>query len=197
MSHDQGSGTVIELAPAYLRFRESHHAVARWFAMGCTISKVCDLTGYSRRRLQILLFDPAFKNLISDYKNNHDPEWRQDIDTYDRLQRHNMIQAEMQISERLEAADEGGDPLPVAILDRISQSRADRTGYSKHSKHTIEHSFAERLDAAIERSNKARLIEAQPLANRQESPPATKPAAMVESRPSTVLEGGIVQRRLK
>ena len=36
--------------PAFVRFRESHHAIARMFAAGWTISKVFPRDGYTRRR---------------------------------------------------------------------------------------------------------------------------------------------------
>lgn len=179
---------------SFARFRESHHAVAREFAKGLTLSEVCRSTGYTRRRLKILLDDPTFQELITSYAVEFGNAVRQDFDAYDDLQRKNMLLAEQQITDRLDGAlDEDGDPIPLHILDRISQSRADRTGYSKHSTVKHEHSFADALDKAIERSNKARVIdhvpaqiEARPLPDATHQPPdvPTKGAEPLLPKPS-------------
>lgn len=135
---------------------------------------VCRQTGYSRHRLNILLADPTFQELIASYNAEFDEKVREDLDVYDELQRRNMIRSEMLISERLENEDE---PPPLHILDRISQNRADRTGYGKNSTIKHEHSFAEALDKAIERSGKARVIEHVP------SQIEAQPVPQVPTRP--------------
>lgn len=160
----------VAASPAYVRFRESHHAVARWFAQGLTMSMVCERTGYTRRRLNLLLADPTFQDLVATYHAEIEERVRKDIDVYDDLQRRNMIRAEHLIADRL---DDEEEPLSVSILDRISQGRADRTGYSKHSTVKHEHSFADALDRAIERSGRAKVIDHEP----------PKQLAVIEARP--------------
>lgn len=142
-------------APAYLRFRESHHAIARWFAQGLTISKVADNTGYSRRRLHILLADPTFQELVASYHADLDAEVRKDLDIYRDLSTKNMIRAELVVQDHL---DDEENPPSLTMANKISQDRADRLGYGKNSTIKHEHTFADALDRAIERSARAKVI---------------------------------------
>lgn len=171
--------------PVFVRFRESHHAIARWFAQGCTVSKVCDLTGYSRRRLHLLLSDPTFQELVVNYHNELDDEVRKDLDVYRDLSTKNMIRAELIVQDKL---DDEEEPMSAALANKISQDRADRLGYGKNSTVKHEHTFADALDRAIERSNKARVIEHKPsevrsLPTAEQEPPASTQPSVAEPRP--------------
>jgi hypothetical protein len=137
------------------RFRESHHALARMIAAGMTTALITQRTGYSRRRITILLGDPSFNELIAVYSKRIEEKWDENVDAYLDLGMGNMIRAESQIAEHLDKSEDTGELLPVGVLDRISQGRADRFGYSKHTVLHHNHDFASALDRAIARSGKA------------------------------------------
>ena len=139
-------------------FRESHHAVARMFAVGMSASAIRQRTGRTARSLSLLLADPSFQELIEFYTQRVEEKWEENVDRYLDLGISNMIRAESLIADKLEADDE----VPITVLDKISQGRADRFGYSKNSTLRVEHDFASALDKAISRSDKARVIEHQP-----------------------------------
>lgn len=171
------------------RFRESHHAVAKMFASGMTNSMIRQRTGLSNRRLELLWNDPSFQELIAVYAQRVDEVWNKNLDTYLDLGMSNMINAESQIAERLdEALNVGAEPIPLAMLDKISQGRADRFGYGKNSTIEHKHDFASLMDRAIERSGKAKevkMIEGQALA---QDAPVTAPPAPLEPESSQVAQ---------
>jgi|SRR5579872_759921 len=140
------------------QFRESHHAVARMLAAGMTPSMIRQRTGRSQRSLSLLMADPTFQELIAYYTKRIEDKWEENMDSYLDLGMSNMIRAEAQIAERLEAAEENDEPIPLMTLDRISQGRADRFGYGKNQRIDVNVNFADKLDRAIERS---KTIEAQ------------------------------------
>ena len=107
-------------------------------------------TGISIRRLTLLLGDPSFEALIASYAERVAEKWDENVDKYLDLGLGNMILAEAQIAERLNDALDG-EPVPLLTLDRISQGRADRFGYSKHAVIHHNHSFDEQLERAIAR----------------------------------------------
>jgi hypothetical protein len=150
------------ITPTFLRFRESHHAVAKMFASGMTISKVAHSTGYTRRRLHLLLSDPSFQELIIEYAKSVEDKIDEASDTYAELAIANMLRAEAQIQERLDAAEAEDETLPMRELLAIAKDRADRFGYGpKSTRVNVNVDFATQLDRAIERTSK--VIEARPL----------------------------------
>jgi hypothetical protein len=169
-------------SPAFVRFRETHHAVARMFATGATISKASRDTGYTRRRLHILLQDPSFQELIAEYAKTLGDKIEEAQDQFAEMAISNLIRAEAQLQEVLDQAEEEGEPRPVRELLAIVKDRADRFGYS--SKRVVQHdiSFAARLDSAIERSSKAKVIEHQPLSVAPPPDPPKKAPTMVDAR---------------
>src|SRR5208282_4607503 len=91
----------------------------------------------------------------------------------------NMIASERMIAERLDAAEEkDAVPISLPVLDKISQGRADRFGYSKHTVHHHEHDFATALDRAIARSGKAEVI--KQIEGRAEPPQELKLISQLE-----------------
>ena len=141
-----GDLTIIE------RFREGHHAVARMIAAGMTPSMVRQRTGYSTRRLTLLMGDSAFNDLIAHYAKRLHAQWDVEDDIYATMMTANRIRAEFTVTEHMDRAEDSGELIPLAMADKISQSRADRQGYGKHSTITHNHDFAAALDRAIERS---------------------------------------------
>ena len=165
------------------RFRESHHAVAKMFASGMPPDQIRQRTGYSTRRLTLLFGDPSFQELIAVYAQRVDERWNANLDTFLDLGMGNMIRAEAQIAEHLDKSEDTGELLPLGALDRISQGRADRFGYSKHAIVEHKHDFAAMLDKAIARSGKAevmkqiegRATEVPPKVSTLPAPPEVQP----------------------
>ena len=192
------------------QFRESHHAVARMVAAGMSERMIQDYTGYTHRRLRILLADVAFNDLIDWYKARIDPLWNFEDDIYRKLSRSNMLRAEFGIADTLDYVEEQGERVPLMQLNKLSQDRADRMGYGKHSTVHHNHDFASALDKAIARSGKGeevKLIDVSPsvvtspalLASVGEEP-AFEPAALSGGEASGVASppsfAGVLRRRV-
>lgn len=198
------------------RYRESHHRVAQMMAAGCTDGFICQTTGRSHRSLTILRADPTFLELIAQYSKRVEAEWAQATDEFATLAIRNMLRSERMIADRLDAAEEEGEKLPLLTLDRVAQGRADRFGYGKHQTVKHEHDFAAMLDRAIDRSGtreQMKLIDAevgpvspkllQPPPLRQEAPavqasdPVTRePPPNPTPRSSEAVLGGVRRRRV-
>ena len=144
------------LDPIIERFRFSHHTLAIMFAMGMTVNEIAKRTGFTQRRLVILLDDPTFQELIEHYRTEARERMTQSLPDIMDYMAFNHTAALRQISEALEAADEeGAEPIPLPTLLKISGDMGDRTGYSKHTiKTVLSVDFATALDRAIERSGK-------------------------------------------
>lgn len=158
-------GTAVEPQSMLQRYRDSHHHIAEMFALGMTTQMVRGQTGISLHRLNMYLDDPAFNELIAQKQSRLAEKTEAAADAYLDTAIANMLRAERQIMDHLDEAEEKGELLPVNILDKISQGRADRFGYSKHSTMKVEHDFATALDRAIARSGKGeelKVIEAVP-----------------------------------
>ena len=150
------------------------------FAAGLSISKVSNDTGYSRRRLQILLTDPTFQDLIAEMNKVVDEKLVDQHDTYAEVAVANMLRAEYAVQDRLEAE---ADEMPIRDLLAISKDRADRFGYSaKHVRVNVNLGFAEQLDRAISRSEK--VIENVSHSAVQRSPALPMPLARLSFKKS-------------
>lgn len=156
----------IELSPRetgralVAQYRESHHAVARMIAAGMSDSMIRRRTGYTHRRLTLMKQDPAFCQLIEDYKEEVFDKINHDTDTFAELSIGNMIAAERHITDRIAEYDERGELLPLNDSLKIVSDRADRFGYSKRVTQTnINVDIAVALDRAIDRSKAVKQIE--------------------------------------
>lgn len=136
------------------RYRQSHHAVAQMFAMGCTAGFIRQHTGRSQRSLTLLWNDPAFQELIAQYRLRTEEKLTVAQDTFTDLAVSNMLRSEQMISDQLDKAEEEEREISLLTLDRIAQGRADRFGYGKHQTVQHNHDFAALLDRAIDRSGK-------------------------------------------
>jgi hypothetical protein len=152
-----------QIDPIIERFRFAHHNVAMMFAAGLTIQEVQKRTGFTPRRLVILLDDPTFCELIEHYRKPHQENLNNAIGEASEMMAFAHSASLRQICDRLEDADEDGEPIPLPHLIKIHGEMADRTGFSKHTTKTVLNiDFATALDRAIERSGKAqelRIIE--------------------------------------
>src|SRR3954463_12282839 len=113
------------------RFRDTHHRIARLFASGLAVGQVVELCGYSMSRVSVLHNDPAFQDLIAEYRSS--PEIIDEArDHLAEIATRNMLKAETMLSDRLDQADEEGVLLPVRDLVSIAGDRMDRFGYGKN-----------------------------------------------------------------
>jgi len=176
------------------RFKDSHHMLARMFASGMRPGEVCLAAGYSNSRVSVFLADPAFQELIAQYREAVDHTWRQGIDNYHALATANMLVAERMLSDRLEAAEDEGVLPSVRELVMISADRADRFGFAKRTTQVnLNLDFAAQLDRAIARSGvtiegraEPKLVETSSLhsplgTTRPWSQPAPLPSPVVEA----------------
>lgn len=172
--------------PAAKRLRDPHHRLARLFAMGLRRSQIIKRGGYSSTRVDSLSKDPAFIELVAKYRAKVDEEWAEAVDDYAEIATSNMLKAEIQLAERLEAAEEEGELLPVKELIAISRDAADRFGYGKKQTNlNINVDFAAKLEAA--RARAAKVISSIPA--------ATSPAGGVVQSPATTEPPQALRRR--
>jgi hypothetical protein len=165
------------LDPVIERFRFSHHNVAIMFAMGLTVNEIAKRTGFTRRRLVILLDDPTFGELIEHYRTEYRGKQHEALPTMINNVESMFAGAVRKLLDWIEDSDETGEPISIPNLIRILEAAGDRTGYSKHTSKTINMSvsYAAELDRAIERSGKSeqlKLIEGKviPLAFESQRP---------------------------
>jgi hypothetical protein len=145
-------------APTVQKIRESHHRVARLMAMGLRPYAVAEQSGYSYQRVWLLSKDPAFQELVAKYREDVDGEWRQEVSGYYANANKARDISMRMVLEQLEEADEVGEKLPIRTLAALHGDLADRTGYGKRSTQVnVNLDFAARLDAAVKRSEQAKL----------------------------------------
>ncbi len=164
--------------PSVAVFKESHRLVARMFAAGWTLKEIQARTGYSRRRLNILYSTPAFQQLIADVEPDLIETLARENDEFAALMREAGLIAARQRVDKLHEADDRGEYLPMRELNSLVADFADRFGYSKHTRVSHDHSFADLLDRAIERSGTAKLINGE--ATRLPEPPKQIPVSSSE-----------------
>ena len=141
--------------PAVIRFRDTHHNVARLFALGYRMQEVAEYSGYSVARVRTLHEDPAFQELITQKRETVDGVMVPYAEAYSNLLVGNRMMAERQLRDKLEEADENGETLPVRDLIAIGRDAADRTGFGKtNTTFNVSSDFATLLDRAVKESNK-------------------------------------------
>ena len=156
------------------RFRDTHHMMARLFALGFRTGEVAEKMGYSVSRISILRNSPAFEELVEAYRRDVDGLWRQRQDEYLELTtRAKMIAARMKV-DQMEEAEENGEHIPLRTLLAIEGDAADRTGYPKGAVTTnINITLAAQLDRARKRSSRVlKLVES--VAAEESLPPTFK-----------------------
>lgn len=137
------------------KLRDSHHRVARLFAMGLRIHEVVGRSGYSYQRVYTLTVDPSFEELVSHYRNLVNESFVASADEYHDLVTRNMIAAERHIADAIDEADEEGKLLPIKTALAISRDAADRMGYGKKQTNlNVNVDFAKNLEGMLKRSGK-------------------------------------------
>lgn len=158
------------------KFRDSHHMVARLFAMGLRPGEVAERAGYSLARVSTLYADPSFQNLIVEYRQDVDGAFRENVDEYFELINRNRILSARLLHDKLTDAEP--EDLTVTQLVSIHSDAADRTGYPKRTiAVNVNVDFAAKLDRARERSQQVKLLP---------SPEATPPAQGMGTVPAEV-----------
>lgn len=146
-------------APALKRLSERHHALARCLASGMAAGDAAITCGYDPSRVSILQADPAFKELLSFYRESVAVKY---------LDMHGVLaglslDAAMELRERLEddmQADE--KKMTAAQLVELVKLGADRTGFGPQSSSTnlnVNVDMAGRLEAARRRVSERKASE--------------------------------------
>lgn len=150
--HESHGGKVV------LKLRDSHHRIAMLFASGLRTAEVAAETGYSLSYISNLRGDPSMCDLVAYYHENHvDPEYVKRISSFQgKLARLREIAVD-QLLEHAQESTESGEKLRVRELLSMVGEAADRTGHGKHQVHEVQHTFAARLDQALNAS--AQVIE--------------------------------------
>lgn len=147
--------------PKVKQYRETHHRVARLVAAGLRNGDISRMTGYSPSRISALKDDPAFQQLVTEYKDKVDEAYVSGLDEFYETATSNMLRAERMIEEHLDKAEDEGDLIPLKTLALISADRADRFGYGKHSTQTTEvQDFAKMMEALAAKSGRSNVIDA-------------------------------------
>lgn len=148
--------------PAVKALRDSHHMIARLCAIGLRTTEIAERTGYSIARVSVLRNDPAFRELVEQYKVDVDESFRENVDEYFSLVAKNRTLSARLINDKLSEIEDLDD-VSIRELVAVHSDSADRTGYPKRSVAVnVNVDFAARLDQAIQRSNRAKIIEHSP-----------------------------------
>lgn len=165
--------------PMVKQLRDSHHMVARLFAMGLRAGQVAERTGYSLARVSTLSGDPAFKELVASYRDMVNEDFRAATDEYFESAIAVRVTSLRLIRDRLEEAEPGDIPLNQLVA--IHADTADRTGYPKRKESVnLNIDFADRLEKARKRSSEAKVIDS----TSQPTAPANPPRLPVPLAPA-------------
>src|SRR5579871_5006068 len=93
--------------PRLVTLRDSHHRLARFCASGIRDAEICARTGYSQNRLSQLRTDPAFAQLVEEYRGKVEEAWIKNQDEFFATSVSNMLRAERMIEAELDKADDG------------------------------------------------------------------------------------------
>lgn len=180
-------------------FRDWHHKIARAVAMGLKPHEVSTQIGISSTRLLQLKADPAFVELVAQYRNKVDEGYVDAATELYETVAANTINAETLIRETLEEALDGGERPALKTLLAISRDGADRVGLPKQKVSTntnFNFDFAGQLERAAARSGRSNIIDAVP--HRTSSGPQTLhtlplSGSGVQPKPPAVVAG--IRRR--
>jgi len=151
--------------PRVKAFRDTHHRLARLCAAGLRNEEILRITGYSSVRLSTLKLDPAFQQLVAEYRGKVDSAFVQSQDEFYETSTSNMMRAERQVEAHLDDSDDKGELIPIKTLLAITSDRADRFGYSKKTINTnINLDFAKRMEQMMAARGQATVIDAKAIA---------------------------------
>lgn len=179
-------------------FRNHHHRIARLAAMGLRTGELIAQAGISMTRWDQLKQDPAFQELVAQYRAKVDVGFADAASELFTAVAANTINAELLISEQLEEALDGGEAIPLKTLALISRDGADRIGLPKQkvSQNTnVNVDFAAMLEAAAKRSGRSNVIDAVPTSRTTSVPNGARPPSLpsAQSNPLPAVAG--IRRR--
>jgi len=142
--------------------RETHHRLARMVAAGFRTEEILRLTGFSYTRLHQLRHDPAFVELVSQYRGKVDEAYVRGVDEFWETSTSNMLRAERKIEDRLDEDDDGVEKISLKDLMALTSDRADRFGYSKKIVNRNENlDFAKMMEQVARASGRSNVIDAK------------------------------------
>lgn len=165
--------------------RDPHHLLAKYFAMGYGTTEAAEAAGYSISRASILRNDPAFAELVEQYRSQITSRQLESVDEYYAAANRVRAKSMRLIEEKLDGIN-NVDEVPFRDLALIHSDVADRTGYPKRSVAVnVNVDFAAKLDQAIARSSKAKVV--NPAGALPKGPSAAAGGESLEDRPATPL----------
>jgi hypothetical protein len=120
------------------------------------------MTGYSANRIGQFKQDPAFQELVAQYKGKVDEAYVNSLDEFYESGMEHLIRMERMVGYQLDAAEDGtGEQIPLKTLFAGIADRADRFGYGKHSTQSTEITdFAKMMEQLASRSGRSNVIDA-------------------------------------
>jgi len=151
--------------------RETHHRLARMVASGIySTEQILHLTGYSYTRFHQLSKDPAFCQLVTQYRDKVDEAYVRSLDEFYETETSTMRRAAQQLAEHFDDCEETGEKLPVKTLLAVIADRADRFGYSKKVINRNENlDFAAMMEQIARASGRSNVIDAKSILARATS----------------------------
>ncbi|MBA0088872.1 MAG: hypothetical protein HRJ53_28120 [Acidobacteria bacterium Pan2503] len=149
--------------PAVAKLRDAHHTMARLFACGFGTGQVAAMVGYSFNRVSMIHTDPAFAQLVAEYRKSpglEEATWGP-IEALAMNYTQIAIKGSRHVLDHFEQAEEAGELVPFRQALSAVADAADRIGLGKRATVTHNIDFAARLDAAIKRSERAKVIEGE------------------------------------
>lgn len=177
--------------------RDTHHRLARLIASGLRDSEVLRITGYSSTRLAQLKTDPAFQQLIAEYRVKATEAWVDSLDELAETATENMLRMERQVQEHLDQADEKGELIPLKTLFVGIGDRMDRFGYPKKKiAENINHDYAKRLEQMMVIEGKGTVIGTRAAPSPSLAPPPQEdhPHVTPEGEQPAVASAGVLRR---
>jgi hypothetical protein len=179
-------------------FRDSHHRVARLLAAGLHIPDVAEATGYAIASIYAFRTDPAFKELMAEYRPSAESVVRDAIAEYEGLLISNRMKAERKLADRLDDEDE--DRITTRDLITLARDAADRTGFGKRATNVnVNVDMAKALEEARLRIDQSRLrtIDNAPSSPATLSRPAVNSSGLQPSRSqqASPLRPALINRR--
>jgi hypothetical protein len=144
---------------ALSKVRDAHHSLARYVALGLKDVQIAAMTGYTQPYISTIKNDPAFKELVTFYRN-HEGEEFADMQERIRLMTADTLQ---EIRGRLEGDDVAS--IPMSTLVELAKVGLDRSGYGAVQKHqhlhaTLSASEIEEMKNAAKEKERVTTVEA-------------------------------------
>lgn len=138
-------------APPIKRLRERHHSLARMLADGQPHGDAAIACGYTPARVSILMGDPAFRELVTHYRERRAERYFDGHQAMAELHKDSVEE----LRERLEETPE---EFTIGHLMELTKLTADRTGLGVSTKSEVDVrvGLADRLTAARQRILEAR-----------------------------------------